>query len=105
MLIANSGHLPEFHNYTKKVSRNIRTARVVTEILLEYFFPAIRCKMVRFDSHPRRRELRANVYIISPIPGANASDIERRRQALLCPSRQMEPATNWLRLQLRDLFG
>ena len=83
MLIANGGHVAEFHNYAKKVRRNVRTARVVTEIFLKYFLPAIRCNMVRFDDHPRRRELRANVYIISPIRATYASNIERVRQVPL----------------------
>ena len=56
VLVANGSNKAEFQHVPKYLGRNIRTARVIAEILGERFFPAVWSLEARFDRYLRNGE-------------------------------------------------
>jgi hypothetical protein len=55
VLVANSSNA-EFQHVPEYLGRNIRTARVIAEIVGERFFPAVWSREARFDRYLRNGE-------------------------------------------------
>jgi hypothetical protein len=56
VLVANSSNKAEFQHVPEYLGRNIRTARVIAEIVGERFFPAVWSREARFDRYLRNGE-------------------------------------------------
>lgn len=65
VLVANGSNKADFQHVPEYLGRNIRTARVIAEIVGERFFPAVWSLETRFDRYLRNGESpQPNTYLI-----------------------------------------
>ena len=56
VLVANGSNKADFQHVSEYLGRNVRTARVIAEIVGERFFPAVWSLETRFDRYLRNGE-------------------------------------------------